>query len=88
MTKLREVLASFVAAGRRSGSRPSSARRGSRAASQPSAGADRTADIRECARSNGYAVSHQGRVATNIVEAFNMARCPHRLPPAEARRRG
>ncbi|MEX5637476.1 histone-like nucleoid-structuring protein Lsr2 [Parafrankia sp. FMc2] len=72
-TKLREALASFVAAGRRSGGRAASGRRGTRAAAPRSAGADRTADIREWARSNGYTVSDRGRIASNIVEAFDKA---------------
>ncbi|CUU56520.1 Lsr2 protein [Parafrankia irregularis] len=71
--KLREALASFVSAGRRSGGRPAGGRRAPHAASPRSAAADRTADIREWARDNGYTVSDRGRIASNIVEAFDKA---------------
>src|SRR5512133_2153534 len=56
-TKLRESLAPFVAAARRTGGRQAQGRRGSRTPSRRSGGTDRTADIREWARSNGYTVS-------------------------------
>ncbi|WP_018503519.1 histone-like nucleoid-structuring protein Lsr2 [Parafrankia discariae] len=72
-TKLRESLAAFVSAGRRSGARSSGGRRGPRTGSARPAGTDRTADIREWARSNGYTVSDRGRIASNIVEAFDKA---------------
>ncbi|MEX5636249.1 histone-like nucleoid-structuring protein Lsr2 [Parafrankia sp. FMc2] len=72
-TKLRESLASFVATGRRSGGRAGSGRRAPRAVSPRSGGTDRTADIREWARSNGYTVSDRGRIASTVVEAFDKA---------------
>ena len=71
-TKLRESLAPFVSAARRAGGRTSSSRR-SRSSSRRSGGTDRTADIREWARSNGYTVSDRGRIASNIVEAYDKA---------------
>ncbi|TCJ32251.1 Lsr2 family protein [Parafrankia sp. BMG5.11] len=70
-TQLREALAAFVTAARRSGGRTAGGRRGPRTASPRSAGTDRTADIREWARSNGYTVSDRGRIASTIVEAFD-----------------
>ncbi|WP_322750006.1 MULTISPECIES: Lsr2 family protein [unclassified Frankia] len=72
-TKLRESLAPFVGAARRSGGRATAARRGPRGASRRTGGTDRTADIREWARSNGYTVSDRGRIASNIVEAYDKA---------------
>ncbi|MBX6390913.1 MAG: Lsr2 family protein [Frankia sp.] len=72
-TKLRESLAPFVGAARRAGGRASSGRRSSRSTSRRSSGTDRTADIREWARSNGYTVSDRGRIAQNIVEAYDKA---------------
>ena len=73
-TKLRESLAQFVAAARRSGGRASGGRRVvARATSRRGGGTDRTADIREWARSNGYTVSDRGRIASNIVEAYEKA---------------
>jgi len=73
-TKLRESLAPFVGAARRSGGRASGGRRAAvRATSRRAGGTDRTADIREWARSNGYTVSDRGRIASNIVEAYEKA---------------
>ncbi|MCK9876264.1 Lsr2 family protein [Frankia sp. AgPm24] len=72
-TKLRESLAPFVTAARRSGGRAAGTRRGVRTASRRTGGTDRTADIREWARSNGYTVSDRGRIASNIVEAYDKA---------------
>ena len=74
--KLRDALATFVAAARRSGG---SGRRGrgSRAAgeSAPSARADReaTAAIRTWARENGHEVSERGRIPKAVVEAYQSA---------------
>ncbi|MDT3443062.1 MULTISPECIES: Lsr2 family protein [unclassified Pseudofrankia] len=73
-TKLRESLAPFVGAARRSGGRASGGRRVvARTPSRRGGGTDRTADIREWARSNGYTVSDRGRIASNIVEAYEKA---------------
>jgi hypothetical protein len=72
-TKLRESLAPFVAAARRTGGRQAQSRRGTRTPSRRTGGTDRTADIREWARSNGYTVSDRGRIASNIVEAYDKA---------------
>lgn len=71
-TKLRESLAPFVAAARRTGGRQTQSRRGTRTSSR-SGGTDRTADIRAWARTNGYTVSGRGRIASNIVEAYDKA---------------
>jgi hypothetical protein len=80
--KLRDSLASFVAAARkRGGSRRSSATpsRAPRAqkmtAVTKSQGLDRdqTAAIRAWARQNGHEVSDRGRIAKAVVEAFQAA---------------
>jgi hypothetical protein len=75
--KLRDSLASFVAAGRRSGG---SARRGrgQRATAEAPAAparADReaTAAIRTWARENGHEVSERGRIPKAVVEAYQSA---------------
>jgi hypothetical protein len=71
--RLRDALASFVAAARRSGA---SARRGrgQRVAAEPgtSVRADReaTAAIRAWARENGHEVSERGRIPKAVVEAY------------------
>ena len=75
--RLRDSLASFVAAGRRSGT---SARRGrgQRATAEAPAAparADReaTAAIRTWARENGHEVSERGRIPKAVVEAYQSA---------------
>ncbi len=72
-TTLREALAPFVASARRTGGRASTARKSTRGAVRRSGGTDRTADIREWARGNGYQVSDRGRIASNIVSAYDAA---------------
>ncbi|WP_431782588.1 histone-like nucleoid-structuring protein Lsr2 [Streptomyces chumphonensis] len=69
--KLRESLAEFVKAGRRT-SRASAGGRGkARAAS--SGGSPDTAKIRAWAKENGYNVNDRGRVPAEIREAYEKA---------------
>jgi Lsr2 len=77
--KLREALASFVGAARKSGGR-SSGRGGGRSQSDPAAaekprGSSReeTAAIREWARQNGHKVSDRGRISKSVIEAYHAA---------------
>jgi Lsr2 len=78
-TRLRDALASFVAAARRSGTSAARRGRGQRAAAAPegtsSARADReaTAAIRAWARENGHEVSERGRIPKAVVEAYQSA---------------
>ncbi|SEE92214.1 histone-like nucleoid-structuring protein Lsr2 [Ruania alba] len=67
--KLRDDLAKWVGAGRRSGGRKTTGRRvgGSR-----SSGSD-AQKIREWAKQNGYKVSERGRVSAEIREAYAKA---------------
>ena len=68
-TKLRDVLAPYVAAARRAGSSP--AARGRRTtAARPPADRQETAAIREWAAANGFAVSTRGRIAADVREAY------------------
>ncbi|MFF0624458.1 Lsr2 family protein [Streptomyces sp. NPDC004296] len=67
--KLRESLADFVKAGRKTGGR-SSGRGKTRAAA---AGSPDTAKIRAWAKENGYNVNDRGRVPADIREAFEKA---------------
>jgi hypothetical protein len=73
---LRDALAPYVGAGRRTGGRTSG---GSRArtsrASAPAAPARRndSASIREWARENGYTVSDRGRIPSNVIEEYEKA---------------
>lgn len=68
--KLRESLADFVKAGRRTGGR--SGGRG-KARTAASAGSQDTAKIRAWAKENGYNVNDRGRVPAEIREAFEKA---------------
>ncbi|MEK2478153.1 MULTISPECIES: histone-like nucleoid-structuring protein Lsr2 [Streptomyces] len=67
--KLRDGLAEFVKAGRKTGGR-SAGRGKARAAS---AGSPDTAKIRAWAKENGYNVNDRGRVPADIREAFEKA---------------
>ncbi|MEU7639179.1 MULTISPECIES: histone-like nucleoid-structuring protein Lsr2 [unclassified Streptomyces] len=67
--KLRESLADFVKAGRKTGGR-SGGRGKTRAAA---AGSPDTAKIRAWAKENGYNVNDRGRVPADIREAFEKA---------------
>jgi len=68
--QLREALAPYVAAARRSGSSP--AQRGRRTtAARPSVNRQETAGIREWAAANGFEVSTRGRIAAKVREAYD-----------------
>ncbi len=69
--KLRDSLADFVKAGRRTGGRASSGRGKARGAA--SGGSQDTAKIRAWAKENGYSVNDRGRVPADIREAFEKA---------------
>lgn len=71
--RLRESLAAFVASARRAGgtaSRP--ARSATASAPRRSSSADREhgAAVREWARANGFEVSDRGRIAADILKAY------------------
>jgi len=76
--QLRDALASYVAAGRKTGGRRVSAARGGRR-SRPSSNGDTTGSgynretlksIRAWAKQNGHAVSDRGRLPADVVEAW------------------
>jgi hypothetical protein len=77
--RLRDSLASFVAAGRKSGG--SGAAGGRRAQKMTASSGSRsqpldreqTAAIRAWARQNGHEVSDRGRIAKTVVDAFEAA---------------
>ena len=75
--RLRDGLAAFVAAARRSGSSGRRGRAARSAAEAPAAPArtDRevTAAIRNWARENGHEVSERGRIPKAVVEAYHAA---------------
>lgn len=73
-TRLREELADFLAAARRTGGR---VKRGSTAAAPKAAGEGRSKEqtkaIRDWARRNGHDISERGRIPAAVVEAFEAA---------------
>ncbi|MEU5213441.1 Lsr2 family protein [Streptomyces sp. NPDC020742] len=69
--KLRDSLAEFVKAGRRTGGR--SGGRGKARAAAASGSSQDTAKIRAWAKENGYNVNDRGRVPADIREAFEKA---------------
>jgi len=74
--KLRDSLATFVAAARRTGSRRSRSQRSS-TSEAPAAPArpsrEATAAVRTWARENGHEVSERGRIPKAVIEAYNSA---------------
>jgi hypothetical protein len=74
--RLRDALATFVAAARRTGGRRSRGQRSS-TSEAPSAPArpsrEATAAIRTWARENGHEVSERGRIPKAVVEAYQSA---------------
>jgi hypothetical protein len=86
-SRLRESLASFVAAARNSGGSATRTRRGQKTARKTGAPAvtagsgpraqpldrEQTAAIRAWARQNGHQVSDRGRIAKSVVDAFQAA---------------
>src|SRR3954451_13393211 len=80
-TKLRDALAEYVAAARRTGGRRSSSRRRSgagtgtpRATSPGGYDRETSKQIREWAKAQGFEVSDRGRVPNNVVEAWEAQR--------------
>lgn len=71
--KLREVLAPFIAAGRKAASTSASGTRRSAKSGGRSSAGKRTAAIREWANANGHSVGERGRIPANIVEAYEAA---------------
>jgi hypothetical protein len=68
----RDALAHYVGQARRVGGRSSGARAG-RGTRRGRGGDNRTAEIREWARSNGHKVNERGRIPATVVEAYDKA---------------
>jgi hypothetical protein len=66
--KLRDTLATYVGAARRSGSRGPGGRRSGRPARSDR---EQTQAIREWARKSGHKVGDKGRIPAHILEAYN-----------------
>jgi Lsr2 len=71
-SKLRDALASYVAAARRSGGRRSrSGGAGAGPARRPSIDREQNQAIREWARKRGMKVSDRGRIPAEVLEAYH-----------------
>ena len=70
-TAFRETMAQYVGPARRLGGRAATGRGGGRR--RTGGGDNRTAQIREWARSNGHKVNERGRIPATIVEAYEKA---------------
>jgi hypothetical protein len=70
---LRETLADFIEAARRTGGRARRGRSPAKQAAQPVADREQTKAIREWARHNGFELADRGRIAVNVIEAFEAA---------------
>ena len=81
--RLRESLARYLGAARRTGGRiKRSTTTGP--ATRPTADRDQTKAIREWARNNGWALADRGRIPANVLTAFDEA---HAAPAAPQRGR-
>jgi hypothetical protein len=66
--RLRDVLAPFVSAARRTGGR-----RSAPAAGRSTSDREQNQAIREWAQQNGFTVSDRGRLPANVIEAYQKA---------------
>ena len=74
--ELRDDLASYVGAARRAGrsSAPSQRRSGGGGGRKAAASSSsNVSEVREWARANGFEVSERGRIASNVLEAYEAA---------------
>jgi Lsr2 len=69
--KLRDALASFVAAARRSGGRRSRSGASAGQSRRPSIDREQNQAIREWARKRGMKVSDRGRIPAEVLEAYH-----------------
>lgn len=69
VTRLREALAPFISAARRTGGRRTSA--AAPAAARPSTDREQNQAIREWAQQQGMKISERGRIPSNVLEAYH-----------------
>ena len=82
--RLRDSLADYVGAARRTGGRVRRTANTRGPATRPPADREQTKAIREWARDNGWALADRGRIPANVLTAFDEA---HAAPPAPKRGR-
>jgi hypothetical protein len=69
--KLRDLLATYVGAARRSGGRGRPAGSGRRGGRPGRTDREQTQAIREWARKNGFKIGEKGRIPANVLEAYH-----------------
>ena len=69
--KLRDALAPFISAARRTGSSRRGGSGGSSAPSRPAADREQNQAIREWAQQQGMKISERGRIPSNVLEAYH-----------------
>lgn len=69
--KLRDLLAPFISAARRTGGRRGSS--GSAAPARPAADRELNQQIREWAGAQGMSISERGRIPSHVLEAYHKA---------------
>ena len=83
---LRDELARFIAAGRRTGGRKVRVATG-QSTTAGSADRERSKAIRAWALDNGYEISERGRLASDVVAAYDAAQVQEAEPVKAARKR-
>lgn len=71
--RLRDALAPFVSAARRTGARRSSGGSSSSGGSRQSTDRELNQSIREWAQQQGMKISERGRIPSNVLEAYHQA---------------
>ena len=70
-SRLRDALAPFISAARRSGGRRSSGTSSSTSPARPSTDREQNQAIREWAVQQGMKISERGRIPSNVLEAYH-----------------
>jgi hypothetical protein len=85
--RLRDGLANFIAAARRTGGRVRRGTRASRPSGRPAADREQTKAIREWARDNGYDLAERGRIPGSVIAAYEQAQADAAKPKTKRRRK-
>jgi hypothetical protein len=86
-TRLRDELAGYVAAARRTGGRIKRGTPGPKSAgsTRPTADREKTRTIREWARENGWDLAERGRIPANVIAAYEEAQAARTEEQEEGR---
>ncbi|OXM59186.1 histone-like nucleoid-structuring protein Lsr2 [Amycolatopsis vastitatis] len=84
---LRDELARYIAAGRRTGGRKVRVATGQSTATTTVSDRERNQQIRAWANANGYEVSERGRLSSEVITAYEQAQITQAEEPAKAPRK-